>query len=90
LEYRLFKDIGKAINPYLGFGVYGLFDPSFDMGFKFHLFGGGKGGYPGPKCFKAVLGTRIRVSGPFYINPRISYYSGFSGLSFQAGVDLIL
>jgi hypothetical protein len=78
LEYRLFEDVRKSWNPYFSFGVYGLL----------WLFGPPE--YPSSTSFKMAAGAKIRLTGPLFLNPRVAYYSGMSGLSFQVGLDLIL
>ena len=81
LEYRFFKEIARSWNPYINIGAFALF--------YLDLFGGGPPEYPKTVCFKAAMGTRIRVAGPLYLNPQVAYFSGTSSVSFQAGLDVI-
>jgi hypothetical protein len=82
LEYRFFDDLGRRWNPYIGVGIYGLIYLDF--------FGSGPPTYPRTTCFKAEAGTRIRLAGPLYLNPSVAYHSGYSGLSFEVGLDLVI
>lgn len=78
LEYRLFEEVRRSWNPYFSCGFFKLL----------YLWGAPE--YPSSVSIKLGVGTRIRLSGPLYLNPRVAYISGISGLSFQAGLDLIL
>jgi hypothetical protein len=83
LEYRLFKGLQRYWNPYINVGAFislNVFNP-YDLGSP---------EYPQTSCLKVALGTKIRVTGPFYLNPRVSYISGSQSLLFQAGLELII
>ena len=82
LEYRFFRDLRRSWNPYIDVGIYGLLYLDF--------FGFGPPAYPKTGCFKAAVGTRIRVAGPLFLTPQVAYFSGSSSVSFQAGLNLIL
>lgn len=82
LEYRFFEEIRKSWNPYVSVGFYGY--PQIGP------FAGGPPYYPASGSINAGVGTRIRIAGPLYLNPRVAFVSGISSLSLRAGLDLIL
>jgi hypothetical protein len=81
LEYRFFRDIRRSWNPYINVGAY--------TSLYLNLFGLGSPEYPKNGCFRAAVGTRIKLAGPLYLNPQVVYFSGSSSVSFQAGLDFI-
>ena len=82
LEYRFFRNVRRTWNPYLRFGVYGLL--------YLNLFGAGAPEYPRTASVGISAGTRIRLAGSLYLDPRLLYMSGSSSVALLVGLDLII
>jgi hypothetical protein len=83
LEFRLFADIRKTLNPYGRIGMGLLFRTS-------SISPSTGEDYPTAVSLRLGIGARLRLAKAFYFDPSVSFFSGSSSLLFQAGLAVVL